>query len=78
MSTNILNAILLPEMNKDLLSNKITPVNTFRLIFKNYFNIEIDLLKDKVFYYDAFNISQNKKLIEINNEILKNSKLLNN
>ena len=78
MSTNILNAILLPEMNKEFLSNKISPVNTFRLIFKKYFNIEINLLKDKVFYYDAFSISKNKKLIEINKEILKDSKILEN
>jgi len=46
---NILNAYYLPDVGYDLLYPYITPVNSFRLIFSLYFNIELELLPDEYF-----------------------------
>jgi len=43
----IFNAYYLPDVDKTSLYPSITPVNTFRLIFKLYFDEEYDLLPDK-------------------------------
>ena len=42
----ILNAYHLPGTAHDRLYPTISPVNTFRLIFKSYFDAELDLLPD--------------------------------
>ena len=42
----ILNAYYLPGDGKKLLYDSISPVNSFRLIFKIYFNADYDLLED--------------------------------
>jgi len=42
----ILNAMYLPGMDYDTLSDNISPVNTFRLIFNNYFGANYSLLED--------------------------------
>ncbi len=42
----ILNAMYLPGMDYDELSESISPVNTFRLIFNHYFGAEYPLLED--------------------------------
>jgi len=42
----ILNAMYLPGMDYDILSNNISPVNTFRLIFNHYFGTDYPLLED--------------------------------
>jgi hypothetical protein len=42
----ILNAIYLPGMDYSELSNSISPVNTFRLIFNHYFDADYPLLED--------------------------------
>ena len=47
----ILNAYYLPGHN-DLLYPKITPVNTFRLIFNSYFGTDYQLLPDISYYSD--------------------------
>ena len=47
---SILNAILLPENARQLLYNKISPVNTFRIIFNHLFNKKLPLLKDLYFF----------------------------
>jgi len=46
----IFNAYFLPNINKDLLYKSITPVNTFRFIFKHYFNANYNLIDDKVYF----------------------------
>jgi hypothetical protein len=42
----ILNAMYLPGMDYDILSDNISPVNTFRLIFNHYFSADYPLLED--------------------------------
>lgn len=44
-------AFYLPGNKEKLLPNNMTNVNTFRFIFKNYFNADYDLLKNKVYKY---------------------------
>jgi Sulfatase len=48
----ILNAYHLPKNGAALLYESITPVNTFRVIFKHYFHANYDLLEDKSYYSD--------------------------
>lgn len=48
----IFNAYYLPLGGQSLLYSHITPVNTFRLIFKFYFNVNYELLDDQVYYSD--------------------------
>ncbi len=43
---NILNAYYLPGNGREQLYPKITPVNTFRLIFREYFGVDLPPLKD--------------------------------
>lgn len=52
---SILNAYYLPEEGRDLLYETITPVNSFRLIFNNYFNATYNLLEDKMYFSDYNN-----------------------
>ncbi|MEJ8803610.1 hypothetical protein [Pontibacter sp. H249] len=48
---SILNAVYLPDSEpREQLYNEISPVNTFRLIFNNYFNAGFKLKEDKVFF----------------------------
>ena len=47
---NIFNAYCLPAGGNKLLYNSITPVNTFRLIFNFYFNMNYTLLKDRSYF----------------------------
>jgi len=46
----ILNAYYLPGDGKSLLYDTITPVNSFKLIFNQYFNGNYDLLEDKMYF----------------------------
>ncbi len=46
----ILNAYHLPGDGWSLVYPSISPVNTFRLIFKHYFGAELDLLEDRSFW----------------------------
>ncbi len=48
----ILNAYSLPGGGNDLLYDSITPVNTFRLVFASYFDVDLDLLDDRSYYTD--------------------------
>jgi hypothetical protein len=47
---SILNAYYLPGGGEKLLYPGITPVNTFRVIFKYYFGADIELLPDASYY----------------------------
>jgi len=46
-SLAILNAYYLPGGGRELVYPEISPVNTFRLIFKHYFGADLDLLEDR-------------------------------
>ncbi len=46
----ILNAYHLPGLDQSLLYPAISPVNTFRLLFREYFGAELELLEDKSFW----------------------------
>jgi len=47
---SILNAYYLPEVDSDVLYDTITPVNTFRVVFNEYFNQNYPLLEDKNYF----------------------------
>ena len=47
---SILSSYYFPDANYDLLHEKITPVNTFRVIFRQYFGEKIDPLEDKSYF----------------------------
>ncbi len=65
--TGILNAYYLPENKQALLYPSITPVNTFRLIFNQYFGTEYKLLDDKIFMIE--NKKQPYKFYEITDKL---------
>lgn len=50
---SILNAICLPGAGDDVLYSDITSVNTFRVIFNQYFGSEFELLPDSSFFSEA-------------------------
>jgi len=50
--TSILNAYYLPEGSDAALYDSITPVNSFRIILNQYFNVDLPLLEDRIYYSD--------------------------
>jgi hypothetical protein len=48
----ILNAIYFPDRAYERLYEDITPVNTFRVLLGQYFDVDLDLLEDRSFYSD--------------------------
>lgn len=59
----ILNSYYLPDGGADLLYPTISPVNTFRLIFNHYFNMDLPLLED-VSYHSEKENGKNLLLVE--------------
>ena len=51
---SILNAYYFPDKNYELLYPTITPVNSFRIIFNQYFGEDLELLDDKNYYSGWF------------------------
>ena len=49
---NILNAYYLPDIDIGILYPHITPVNSFRVVFNQYFGTDFELLKDKNYFID--------------------------
>jgi hypothetical protein len=47
---SILSAYLMPEVDSDLLYTKITPVNSFRLLFNAYLGTNYSLLEDRSYF----------------------------
>ena len=45
-----INYILLPDKNENPLYNTTTPVNTFRVLFNDYFNTNFEILEDRIFF----------------------------
>ena len=51
--TGIISEFQLPGVNEaETVSQTISPVNTFRLIFREYFAADIELLDDRTFYWE--------------------------
>ncbi len=48
--SSILNAYLLPDNVEENLYSSITPVNTFRLLFRHHFLADMDLIEDRVYF----------------------------
>ena len=48
--TNILNAYYVPNVDRGIWYDSITPVNSWRMILKHYYGAEIDLLPDKTYW----------------------------
>lgn len=69
---SILNAYYLPGVQEEkTLYSKITPVNTFRIIFNSYFDTKYPLLEDRSFFSPDSNIFE---FIDITNKIPDNQK----
>ena len=49
----ILNVYYFPDQNYDALYEGITPVNTFRVVFNNYFGTDYELLEDRSYFVDS-------------------------
>jgi hypothetical protein len=51
----ILNAYYLPGINKDILYPTISPVNSFRIVFNQYFGAKLPLLPDRSYLFQEEN-----------------------
>ena len=51
---SILNAYYFPDKNYSSLNSKSSPVNSFRIIFNNYFGTKLPLLSNKYFLNKSF------------------------
>ena len=49
---SILYAVYLPNKDYDSFNQTMTPINTFRIIFNNYFDEDLELLPDKSYFSD--------------------------
>ena len=61
---SILNAYLLPKHVEDHLYPSITPVNSFRLLFTEYFDLDFPLLPDRSYFTTHKGRHLNPTLIE--------------
>ena len=52
---SIFNVYYFPDQNYDALYKDITPVNTFRVIFNQYFGTDYEMLPDRSYYADLLN-----------------------
>jgi len=48
--TGILNAVYLPDKKENIFYNGMTPVNTFRILFNEYFGTNFAILPDIIYY----------------------------
>jgi hypothetical protein len=70
-----LNAIYLPDSNYEKMYDGITPVNTFRIIFNEYFGEDYELHDDENFWSDGdhpYNFNNISEKIKNNNILLRN------
>jgi len=68
----ILNAYYLPEIDFDVLYPSITPVNSFRLIFRHYFGLNLKMLPDKMYAF----VDENRlySFFDVTNKIIQSKK----
>jgi cbb3-type cytochrome oxidase subunit 3 len=67
MKTGILNAYYLPGLESSPLYLSVSPVNTFRIIFRNYFNQPLELLPDESYMF--LNYKHPYEFINITEEV---------
>jgi hypothetical protein len=60
----ILNSIYLPDKGDQDLYPFISPVNTFRVVFNNYFGTKLPILKDRTFFSDYDNKMDIKEITQ--------------
>ena len=51
---SILNAYYVPEISENQFYENITPVNSFRIIFNDYFNGNYKILEDRNYWNNGF------------------------
>ena len=76
--TGILNAILLPDDDvRQRMPKPLMPVNTFRFLFKEYFGAPIELLPNRVFYWETpesiGSAATGSRIIEVTHKVATNS-----
>jgi hypothetical protein len=54
----ILNAYFLPDIESEILYNSITPVNSFRVVFNEYFGAGLELLEDRIYFSDTVSMKK--------------------
>ena len=64
-----INAFYFPEERYDKLSDNLTPVNTFRVVFNEFFNTELEILPDKIYISHSEKQYQFKEITDIVNQI---------
>jgi len=64
---NILNVYYFPDKKYELLYERITPVNTFRVVFNTYFGSNYQLLPDKIYSSVA---DSNEKYADVTDEVI--------
>jgi len=67
----ILNAFYLPDGNNEVLHQSISPVNTFRIIFNQYFDEDLELLPD--LYYVYKDVSHYYEFVNVTDRVLDQS-----
>ena len=66
---SILNAYHIPDIERNQIKENITPVNSFRIIFNNYFNGEYEILEDRNYWNNLdkpFNFDDVTEIVEMN------------
>jgi hypothetical protein len=63
--SSILYAVYFPDQDYEDFYSTITPVNTFRILFNKYFNENLEILPDRVFYTSYEAIYDFKEVTEI-------------
>ena len=66
---SILNAYYVPGIDEDQIYEEITPVNSFRIIFNNYFNGDLEILEDKNYWNNLdkpFDFDDVTEIVEMN------------
>jgi hypothetical protein len=74
----IISAFHLPGKNAfQIVPPAVTPVNTFRLIFREYFGAELELLDDRTFYFEPANrfgkpeLTTDCRFVDVTDELLR-------
>ena len=67
----ILNAIYFPKGNNQYIYDKLTPVNTFRLIFRHFMDLQIEIIEDKNYYNIYSHFDRGYDFIDVTNYLQK-------
>ncbi len=65
----IFNAYYLPDGGESLLYDRITPVNTFRVIFDYYFNMNFELLDDRNYFPEGWGGTQRFDFVDVSDRV---------